>query len=75
MWKKRLKSLLAIAMVGEGVVVALIPRRYALLWLVGPRFVRQIDAWFLAHLEATRLLGITGTGLGISLALRQNPNE
>ncbi len=75
MWKKRFKSLLAIAMVGEGIVAALIPRRYALLWLVGPRFVKRLDAWFVAHPEATRVLGLAEAGLGLSLALRQNPNE
>lgn len=75
MWKKRFKSLLAVVMVGEGIVAAMIPRRYTLLWLVGPRSVRQFEAWFVAHPEATRLLGLIEAGLGLTLALRQNPNE
>ncbi|MGB3635628.1 MAG: hypothetical protein WA982_16415 [Rubrobacteraceae bacterium] len=75
MWKKRLKSLLAIAMIGEGVVAALIPQRYALLWLAGPRFVKQFDAWFVTHPGITRLLGVFEAGLGLSLAFRQNPKD
>lgn len=72
---RRLKSLLAVAMVGEGVVVALIPRRYARLWLVGPPPLRRLDAWLIDHPNTSRLLGGVEAGLGLLLAMRQRPAE
>lgn len=74
-WSKRLKSLIGLTLIREGMVATLAPRRYFLLWLSGPRFLRQLDAWFAAHPKSTRLICIAEIGLGLALALRQNPNE
>ena len=42
----RVKELLAIAMVGEGVLALMYPRRHALLWKVGPRSWREMAEEF-----------------------------
>jgi hypothetical protein len=64
-------EVLALAMIGEGVVGLLRPRRYSLFWKVGPHWLRRTTETLAAHREATRLLCVGEIALGLWLALRE----
>ena len=68
---KRLKELLAIGMIGEGIVGLMRPRRYMLLWKFGPKPYQEFIDKAAEHKGFTRLLCGVEAGLGVWLALRQ----
>ena len=68
---KQLKELLAIGMIGEGVVGFIKPSRYMLLWKFGPKPYQEFIEKAAEHKGLTRLLCGVEAGLGVWLALRQ----
>ena len=68
---KRLKELLAIGMIGEGVIGFIKPRRFMLLWKFGPKPYQEFIDELAEHKDLTRLLCGVEAGLGVWLALRQ----
>ena len=68
---KQLKELLAIGMIGEGIVGFIKPRRYTLLWKFGPKPYQEFIEKAAEHKGLTRLLCGVEAGLGVWLALRQ----
>jgi dodecin len=71
MWSRRIKELLAMSTIGNGVLALIVPSRHASLWLFGPQTMRKLNCWFAENPTYTRLGGIAEIGLGIWLALRQ----
>ncbi len=71
MWSRRIKELLAMSTIGDGVLALIVPSSHASLWLFGPQTMRKLNGWFLENPTYTRLGGIAEVGLGIWLALRQ----
>ncbi len=71
MWANRLKESIAMISIGDGVLALIAPRNHTTLWLLGPKRVRKLSAWFAENPLYTRLGGIVETGLGLWLALRQ----
>lgn len=71
MWANRLKESIAMLSIGDGVLALIAPRNHTTLWLLGPKRVRKLSAWFAENPLYTRLGGIVETGLGLWLALRQ----
>jgi dodecin len=71
MWSRRIKELLAMSTIGDGVLALIVPSSHASLWLFGPQTMRKLNGWFLENPTYTRLGGIAEIGLGIWLALRQ----
>jgi hypothetical protein len=65
------KELLAIGMVGEGVAGLLAPRRYLLLWRLGPEPFQKWLEGLAAHRRVMRLVFVAEAGLGIWLTLQQ----
>jgi flavin-binding protein dodecin len=70
-WSRRIKELLAMSTIGDGVLALIVPSSHASLWLFGPRSMRKLNRWFLKNPTYTRLGGVAQIGLGIWLALRQ----
>jgi hypothetical protein len=69
------KELLALTMVGDGVLTAIQPKRHLRLWRGGPKFlVRTIDA-FEHRPTLTRILGISKAVAGLWWASRQRPER
>lgn len=68
---KRFKELLAILMVGDGVIGLAAPRRHSLLWRFGPEGYRRLMAAFAERPILVRLLSAASVGAGLWLALRQ----
>ena len=71
MWSRRIKELLAMSTIGDGVLALIVPSSHASLWLFGPQTMRKLNGWFVENPTYTRLGGIAEIGLGIWLALRQ----
>jgi len=68
---RRMKELAAIAMIGDGVVGLVAPRRHSLLWKLGPEGYQEAIRWFAARPAVVRLLAGAEVGAGLWLALRQ----
>jgi hypothetical protein len=64
-------EILALAMIGEGVVGLLRPRRYSLFWKIGPHWLRETAETLAEHREATRLICLGEIALGLWIALRE----
>jgi len=71
MGAKRVKDLIAAWMVGNGALMLIAPRQRALLWTLGPEWVRKLALWYAKHPAVMRLRGAAGVGFGVWLALRQ----
>src|SRR5215207_10232150 len=57
--------------IGDGVLALIAPRNHTTLWLLGPKRLRKLTAWFAENPLYTRLGGMAEVGLGLWLALRQ----
>ena len=68
---RRLKEIAANMMIGEGIIGALIPRRYMRLWDFGPKRYRKFIKASAKRPNLVRLASAAEAGLGVWLALRQ----
>jgi hypothetical protein len=66
----RFMEILAIGMIGEGIIGAIRPRRYMRLWRFGPKAYRNFIDALADRPQATRLMYAAEAGLGVWLALR-----
>lgn len=73
MLSSRVKELLAILLIGDGVVALLNPQRHVHLWRRGPKVYRQLMEAFLRRPGMTQLLSAVEVVLGIWWASRQQP--
>lgn len=71
MIRARLMEILAILLVGDGVVAFLEPQRHTQLWLRGPGLWQEIMAPFVQNPPLTRWTGAVEAALGLWLASRQ----
>lgn len=71
MGASRVKDLIAAWMVGNGALMFIAPRQRALLWVIGPGWVRKLALWYADHPAIMRLRGAVGVGIGLWVALRQ----
>jgi hypothetical protein len=69
----RLKEVLGLMMIGEGVLAMIYPQRYLSLWRMGPQPVRDLVDWCTAHPDTARALAAVEAGAGLWLATRQLP--
>ncbi|MEO8353228.1 MAG: hypothetical protein ABI680_15975 [Chthoniobacteraceae bacterium] len=67
----RCVEVLALAMIGEGIVGLLRPRRYSLFWKIGPNWLCGTAETLADNHETTRLLCAGEIALGLWLALRE----
>jgi len=66
----RFLEILAIGMIGEGIIGAIRPRPYMRLWRFGPKAYRNFIDALADRPQATRLMCAAEAGLGVWLALR-----
>jgi hypothetical protein len=67
---KRLLELLAIAMVGEGAAGLLSPRRYLLIWRIGPAWCRDlIDRLVAQDTRSMRMIFLAELAVGLLISL------
>lgn len=70
---QRLKELLAILIIGDGVLALVAPRRHPRLWKFGPQGYQQLMQAFSERPIMKRFSGVGQIGLGLWLASRQWP--
>ena len=68
---RRSVEVLAIFMVGDGLITLLQPQRQARLWLAGPPGWRDLFAWLERRPALTAGLGAVEAALGLWIASRQ----
>lgn len=68
---KQFKELLAIAIIGDGVVGLVAPQRHSLLWRFGPEGYKRTMEGFAERPVLVRLLSAASVGAGLWLALSQ----
>lgn len=68
---KRFKELLAILIIGDGVVGLAAPRRHSLLWRFGPEGYKRAMTSFAKRPILVRILSAVSVGAGLWLALMQ----
>jgi hypothetical protein len=64
-------EVIALAMIGEGIVGLLRPRRYSLFWNIGPEWLRNTAKSLAEHRDATRLMCAGEIALGLWIALQE----
>lgn len=71
MINKQIKEIVGLALLGEGVLGLLYPKKYSLLWKIGPKPVRDAMEKAAENPELMRLLYAAEAGLGFWLAQSQ----
>ena len=69
----RLRELLGILLVGDGVMALIAPSRHSRLWQIGSVWMRRSMQPFVNHPQLTRLTAAGQIGTGLWLASRQWP--
>jgi hypothetical protein len=75
MGMRRVLELLAILMIGEGVLTLIAPRRHSLIWNFGPEDFRRAIEGYAEHPTLARVVAAAEAGLGLWLALRVYSQE
>ena len=70
---KRTLEVLAMTMIGDGVLALIGPRRHVTLWTPRDRASRwnRMMTWFVQHRRGTRAIGAVEIVAGVALARRQ----
>jgi hypothetical protein len=72
---RMIAELVAMLMIGVGVIALAAPRRHSLLWRFSPEGYMRTMEEFTERPTQTRLLAAAEVGLGLWLALRQYSKE
>ncbi|MEP7037797.1 MAG: hypothetical protein ABI891_05600, partial [Acidobacteriota bacterium] len=68
MASKQIKEIIGLALLGEGILGLLYPKKYSLLWKVGPESLREAMEKAAENPELMRLIYAAEAGLGFWLA-------
>ncbi len=74
MWLRRIVQLVALVMVGDGVVGFFKPRWHSLLWNVGPEAYRDVMRKFSEEPAAARWIYASEAVIGAWIASQQTPD-
>ena len=72
--KNHILELVAIAMIGDGVLGVLFPKGHARLWKVGPQVWQDATEKFADNPDATRIGSLAEIIVGVVLAFAQHKN-
>ena len=70
---RKILEIVAILMIGEGLLSAIRPEGHVALWRNGPQGYRDLMDKFMENPGLTRALGVAELGLGLWLAFREQP--
>jgi hypothetical protein len=75
MRSQRIKEMVAMTLIGDGVLTAVDPERHMKLWRLGPKAcTRTVDA-LTRRPVVSRVLGVAATVMGVWWASRQRPSR
>jgi hypothetical protein len=66
---KQMRDLLGVAMVGDGLLMALVPERRMRRWQMGPDWFRSVVTYFEGRTALTRLAGAVTAAVGVAIAV------
>jgi hypothetical protein len=69
----RLQELMALMMIGDGVLAVARPREHCLVWLRGPETWEHMVKWFADRPGLTRAMGVAEAAFGLWWAFQQQP--
>lgn len=72
---RRMLEVLALLMIGEGLMGLIRPRRYSLLWRMGPPLLKAMIDELVEHPNITRAISAAELAGGIALAVGQTEDE
>ena len=72
---ERLQEVLAMTLIGDGLLTAVDPERHLRLWKSGPEPFRRFVDVLLKHPRATRLIGMGAVAAGVLWAGRQRSSR
>lgn len=75
MWLRRIRQLVALVIVGDGVVGFFKPRWHSLLWDLGPEPYRNLMQRFAREPGTARMIYAAEVVVGTWLATRQTPEQ
>jgi len=75
MLRKRLIDLLAIGLIGDGIVALIAPSQHSALWTGGPEFYRRLNRPFIERPMFTRAFVTVQIALGLWITLKQYFDE
>lgn len=75
MANKQIKETIGLALLGEGILGLLYPKKYSLLWKIGPKSLREAMEKAAENPELMRLIYAAEAGLGFWLAKSQLENS
>lgn len=67
---KQFEEIIGLAMIGEGIMGMIYPRKYSLLWKIGPEPLRELMETIAENPETARLIYAAEAGIGFWLATR-----
>ena len=67
---KQFEEILGLAMIGEGIMGMIYPRKYSLLWKIGPEPLRELMQTIAENPEKARLVYAAEAGIGFWLATK-----
>lgn len=65
---KQFKEIIGLAMIGEGIMGMIYPRKYSLLWKIGPESLQELMETIAENPETARLIYAAEAGIGFWLA-------
>lgn len=66
--RARLEDLLAVILIGDGLLSLIEPERHSAIWSFGPKFYRDTNRALQQHPTVTRMIGLASIALGTCLA-------
>jgi hypothetical protein len=66
---KQMRDLLGVAMVGDGILMALVPERRMRRWQMGPDWLRSVTAHVARRPLLARLAGAVTAAVGVAIAV------
>jgi hypothetical protein len=71
MWERRLRELLAIGLIGDGIFALIATRGQSRRWQLGPLPWQRLMTFFVERPNLTRALGVGEIAFGLWLGLRR----
>lgn len=70
MWQRKAMNLMAMGLIGDGLLTTVQPRRETVLWENGPAMCQRVMSFAAERPKLTRAFGLVELGLGLWLGFK-----